>query len=380
MTTRVVILGAGFGGLELASRLSADVPGLVEVTLIDQADAFVFGFSKLDVMFGRSTLDQIRLPYSAIDKPSVRFVQETILSIDPVARTVRTTGGTHAADVLVVALGADLLPQRTEGFLECGYEFYSPEGAARVGELLPGFSGGDVVIGVLGGHFKCPPAPYECAFMLHDHLTRRGLRERSTIHLVTPMPRPIPASREASTAIIEGLDERGITHWHGAWLYRCDPQARVARLRDQRTVGFDLFLGIPKHVAPKVVVESGLTGEDGWIPVDPATLETPWPGVFAVGDITSATVPKAGLIAEGEATTVAEVIIHRLGAGPMPPPYPGLITCYVEMGDDLVGRVDVDFRSGPRPTSLFMPPSLEGVEQKREFASSRIRRWFGLDG
>src|SRR3954454_25036312 len=107
MTTRVLVLGAGFGGLELSTRLSEELGDDVDVTLIDESDAFVFGYSKLDVMFGRTTLDEVRLPYADIVKPGVRFVRETVTAIDPQARRVTTNEDTYEADVLVVALGAD---------------------------------------------------------------------------------------------------------------------------------------------------------------------------------------------------------------------------------------------------------------------------------
>jgi sulfide:quinone oxidoreductase len=375
--TRIVILGAGFGGLELSTRLSLELGDRAEVTLIDRSDAFVFGFHKLDVMVGTRTLDGVRLAYAGLAKPHVEFRQETVVAIDPARRHVVTDRGTYDADVLVVALGADLAPEQTPGLLECGHEFYSPAGAAAVCEVLPDFRGGAVVIGVLGGFFKCPPAPYEAAFMLHDHLVRRGLRDATTIHLVTPMPKPIPISEEVSAAILGLMDERGITHSHRAWVERLDPAARVVHLRDGAEVPFDLFLGVPVHVAPPVVVESGLTEEDGWIAVDPATMETRFPGVYAVGDVASVPVPRAGVIAEGEATTLADVLVHRLGAGPEPAPFHGRITCYMEMGEDTIGMVDVDFLSGPAPVAAFTPPSHEGAEAKRQFASVRRQRWFG---
>ena len=376
--TRIVILGAGFGGLELSTRLSLELGERAEVTLIDRSDAFVFGFHKLDVMVGTRTLDDVRLAYAGLDKPHVDFRQETVVAIDPAQRHVVTDRGSYDADVLVVALGADLAPELTPGLVECGHEFYSPAGAAAVREVLPDFRGGSVVIGVLGGFFKCPPAPYEAAFMLHDHLVRRGLRDATTIHLVTPMPAPIPISEEVSTAILGLLDERGITYSHRTWVERLDPAARVVHLRDGGEVPFDLFLGIPVHVAPPVVVESGMTEEDGWIAVDPTTMETRFPGVYAVGDVASVPVPRAGVIAEGEAATLAEVLVHRLGDGPEPAPFRGRITCYMEMGEDTIGMVDVDFLSGPAPVAAFTPPSREGAEAKRRFASVRRQRWFGL--
>jgi len=378
MPTRILILGAGFGGLELASRLSSELADTVEVTLIDQSDSFIFGFSKLDVMFGRRTMDEVRLPYRSIAKPSVEFRQETILSIDPERKRVVTDAGTHEADILVVALGADLAPGATPGLLEAGQEYYSHEGAVAARDLIAAFRGGAVVIAVLGGFFKCPPAPYETALMLHDDLTRRGLRGATSITLVTPMPKPIPISDEVSDAIVATLDERGIQSSHATWTERLDPVAKVAHLRDGRELPFDLFLAVPVHVAPPVVVESGLTEDDGWIAVDRATLATKWPDVYAVGDVASAPVPRAGVIAEGEASTVADVLLHRLGGGPAPAPFAGEVLCYVEMGDDTIGQVNVNFLSGPAPVALYRPPSLAGAEEKRQFAATRRARWFGL--
>lgn len=378
MSCRVLILGAGFGGLELASRLSREPTLDFEVTLIDKSDSFIFGFSKLDVMFGRRTIEEVQLPYRRISKRHVEFRQETVVSVDPEQRRVVTDGGTYETDVLVVALGADLAPGATPGLVETGHEFYTPEGAAALGGVLGRFQGGEIVIGVLGGFFKCPPAPYETAYLLHDHLTRRGIRGSASITLVTPMPKPIPISDEISDALVQMLDDRGIHHLHGAWTERLDPGTKVAHLRDGRELPFDEFLAVPVHVAPAVVVESGLTEDDGWIAVDKVTLATKWPGVYAVGDVASAPVPRAGVVAEGEASTVADVLIHKLGGGPPPAPFAGEVNCYIEMGDETIGRVNVNFLSGPAPVAAYRPPSPEGAEEKRRFAAERRSRWFGI--
>jgi len=258
---------------------------LVEVTLIDRSDAFVFGYTKLDVMVGARTLDQVRLPYRDIAKPGLRFRQESVVSIDPHARRVVTDGGSYEADVLVVALGADYDVAATPGLAEGGYEFYSPEGAARVAEVLQGFDRGAVVISVLGPLFKCPPAPNEAALMLHDLFVQRGVREDVTITLTTPLTSPIPVSPETSQAIEALLAERGIAHWPSSLVSRLDPAAKVAHLADGRMLAYDLFLGVPVHRAPTVVAESALA-EDGWIPVDRATFATRFPGVYAIGDVT----------------------------------------------------------------------------------------------
>ena len=167
---RVLILGAGFGGLELATILSEALAEEVDVVLIDKNDAFVFGYSKLDVMFGRMAPDDVRLPYREIAKPGVRFLQETITAIDPEARRVTTDAGIHEADVLSWRSAPTTTSTRRRGSPTAGNEFYSLAGAARLAELLPGFSRGRAVIGVCGAPFKCPPAPSEAALMLHDYL------------------------------------------------------------------------------------------------------------------------------------------------------------------------------------------------------------------
>ena len=159
MSTHVVILGAGFGGLELSSRLDEELGDRVRVTLIDQSDSFVFGFSKLDVMYGRQPLDQVQIQYGHIAKPSVDFRQETVVSIDPTLRRVVTDRADYDADILVVALGADLDPAATPGLLEGGYEFYSPGGADRVSAVLPTFESGVAVISVLGAVLQVSSGP-----------------------------------------------------------------------------------------------------------------------------------------------------------------------------------------------------------------------------
>ena len=223
--------------------------------------------------------------------------------------------------------------------MEGGVEFYSVEGAQRGFETLSSFDGGDVVIGILGPAFKCPPAAAETALMLHDELQKRGVRDRSTIRVVNPMGSPVPVSPDTSEALLAAFEERDIEFWPDSMVTSLDPATNVATLRDGRTVSYDLFLAVPVHVAPPVVVEAGLTGADGWIEVDPATFATRFPDVYAVGDVTSAPVPRAGVFAEGEAATVADVLIAQLTGGPAPGPYTGAAACYIEFGGDTVARV-----------------------------------------
>ena len=207
MKVRIVVLGAGFGGLELTTILSERIGDRINLTLIDRNDSFYFGFSKLDLMFGRKSAEAVKISYRNIVKPGVRFRQETITAIDPLTKRVTTRNGTYEADILVVALGADYNIDATPGLAEGGNEFYSFTGAERVGKLLPAFKKGHVIVGVTSTPFKCPPAPSETALLLHEYLTRRGVRHECKISLVIPFTLPIPPSLGTSKALLKAFAE-----------------------------------------------------------------------------------------------------------------------------------------------------------------------------
>ncbi len=372
---RILVLGAGFGGLELSATLSAALGPDADIIVMDQAPGFVFGFSKLDVMFGKRLPAQVFHPYQGIDKPGLRFVRTTIRAIDSQAKRVDTDAGSFTGDILVVALGADLDPAATPGLAEAGHEFYTTAGAFAVRDVLARFGGGQVIVGVTSTPFKCPPAPSETALLLHDYLTDRGLRADSAISLVTPLGTPIPPSPPASAALLTAFADRGIA-WHPDRLVdKLDPGRQVALLSDGTELPFDLFLGVPRHMVPAVVQESGLA-VDGWVPVDPLTLETDFPDVYAVGDVTSVGTPKAGVFAEGQALVVAYQIISRLCGTPGAITYGGQGTCYVEFGRSQVGRVSVTFLPGQAPSGDLDGPSELIAADKAAFGTSRIQRWF----
>ena len=373
---RVVVLGAGFGGLEFSTLLSETFGDGIDLTLIDKSDAFIFGYSKLDVMFGRTTLDAVRLPYRNFVKPGVRLLRQTVTAIDPVGLRVTTDGGTHEADFLIVALGAEYDMDATPGLAESN-EFYSAAGAERLRDVLPNFGRGKALIGVCGAPYKCPPAPSECALMLHDYLVNRGVREACDISFVLPLGSPVPPSPETSRALVAAFTERNIKFVPGRRVVSVDGARKVAILDDGTEMPFDLFLGVPKHRVPAVVLQSGMA-ENGWIPVNPRTLETKYPNVYAVGDGANTGTPKAGVFAEGAASAVASALTAKLRNGGKATEYKGFGTCYLEFGGGRIGKVEVDFFSGPTPTGTYYEPSVALREDKEKFGSSRRARWFGM--
>jgi sulfide:quinone oxidoreductase len=372
---RVLVLGAGFGGLEVASRLSAEAADRVDVTVIDQSEGFVFGFSKLDTLFGRRATTW-RTPYRDLARPAVTFRQERIVRIDAETKKVETTAGSYDADAIVIALGADLDVDATPGLADGGCEFYSVAGAERAATVVREFDRGHAVIAVAGTPYKCPPAPCEAALMLHDYLVERGRRAATEITVVSPLPAPVPPSPETSAAIHDAFTVRGITFRGGSRMSEVDGGRRTIRLDNGDQLAYDLLLGVPRHRPPDVVATLP-AGEDNWVHVDPFTLRTPYPDVFAIGDVADAPVPRAGVFAERAAAVVAEQILSMLD-GREVTPYDGYGACYIEFGGGRVARVEVTFmteqgvQGGP-----FTPPSVELAADKEEFGRSRIERWFG---
>jgi len=372
----VLILGAGFGGLELASRLSDSLADEVRVTLIDQNDGFTFGFSKLDILFGRSDAAAERIPFRELAKHGVEFHQERITVIDPATRHVTTDAGAYDADILVVALGADYDVAATPGFAEGGYEYYSIPGAERMRDALPAFTGGTILIGVLAQPYKCPPAPFEGAFLLHDQLVERGLRDKTEMRVIAPMSAPVPVTPQVSQRFLDELAARDIEYVGQKRVVELDPEAKEAVLDSGERLPYDLFIGIPVHRVPDVVRESGLA-ENGWVTVDQDNLMTPFPDVYAVGDVVALPMAKAGVFAENAAGVVADDIAAKLRGEPLGRRYEGEGNCYIEFGSGRVAQVVANFLGGPSPRAEIVGPNEALVADKETFASTRRARWFG---
>jgi sulfide:quinone oxidoreductase len=291
---------------------------------------------------------------------------------------VTTDAGDFAADIMVVALGAEVDPSATPGMAEGAVEFYTNAGAFAARDVLASFAGGHVIVGVASSPYKCPPAPSETALMVHDMLEERGVGGTSKVSLVMPLPAPIPPSPDASAALLTAFAERGIDFHPKTVIASIDAERKVAVTADGEEMPFDLFLAVPKHRVPQVVAESGMC-VDGWIPVDPYTLETRFPGVYAVGDVTSVGTPKAGVFSEGQAVVVGQRIIDAIRGRETEATYDGAAACYLEFGEHEVARVDIVFAPGQPPHGSLSGPSPALVADKMQFGGTRIRRWFGRD-
>ena len=235
-----------------------------------------------------------------------------------------------------------------------------------------------MLVSVLGQPFKCPPAPFEGSFLLHEHFTQRGIRDAVEMATTFPMARPVPVTGEVSQMFRDGLAARSIEELPEQLVTGIDPATRTAQLASGETLPYDLFVGIPIHRAPAALADSGLV-VNNWVPVDQSNLRTRFPGVYALGDVCSGprTVPKAGIFAEAAARVVADDIAATIAGAEPPAPYEGSGVCYAEFGGGLVSKVEVNFLRGDAPAAERNDPSREYAAEKDEFGAVRRARWFG---
>lgn len=377
-----VILGAGFGGLATATELRRRLGTGHEIVLVDHREHFLIGLRKLWALVGLGTLEEGRRSRRALNERALSWVRENVRQIDPVARRVITDTGSHEGDTLVVALGAEPRADLVPGLAAHGHNLYDVEAIPPLAEALAGLSRGRIAVVIAGGPYKCPPAPYECAMLLDDHLRSDGRRHAIDLVVTTFQPLLLPnAGEEGSRWLGEQLAARGITYATGRKV-REVREGEVAFV-DADALPADVIIVVPPHRPPAVVQEAGLTGTGDWVRVDPGTLSTGHEGVFAVGDVThiplanGLPLPKAGLFAERHGEHVAATIAARVRGEDPPPPFDGIGYCFIETGKTTATRVEGDFFARPEPAISIVGVSAEHAEEKRRFEAERLARWFG---
>jgi len=377
---RVLILGAGFGGIATAHRLKQELGNKVEVILVDRRPYFMVGFRKSWALVGESPLEVGQKPVDSLNRIGVDVRRATIEAIHPQEKSATMEGEKIQADALVVALGAELNPSAVPGFAEHAYNVYdpNPSGIPRAEKALNEFKGGRLVIGIFGAPYKCPPAPLEMAMLIHDKFKKTGVQ--ASIEVFTPQPVTLPILSQASCDSVDSrLSEIGIRTYGHHKALRVEANEVVF---EKRNIGFDLLLGVPPHRAPAVIRESGLTGESGWVEINPRTCETSFDGVYAIGDSTQIvlankkTLPKAGLFAELMGETVAERLVDEFNGKEPTAQFSGEGGCYFEVGNGEAMMIKGNFLAEPAPTVELTESSTEFYDQKVKFETDRWAKWF----
>jgi len=376
---RVLILGGGFGGIAAARRLKQKLDSNDEVILVDRRDYFMVGFRKTWALVGESPLEEGQRPLDCLSSLGIRVMHDPVTRINPAERTAWMSDQRISADALIVALGAELAPDLIPGLAQYAFNVYDPNDVPRAAQALIDFQGGKLIIGIFGVPYKCSPAPYEMALLISESLKRRGVK--ANIEAFTPQPMSLPIIGQVGCDLIESrLADQGITFLPNHKATAVEP-GEVVFANERRS--FDLLFGVPPHRPPAVVRESGLVGDSGWVSVNPRTLETPFAGVYAIGDVVQIAMadgkplPKAGVFAEAMGETVAERIAATFAGQEPETTFEGEGGCYLEVGAGQAMMVKGHFLAEPRPEVELTEASPQYLAEKRTFESQRLQTWFG---
>lgn len=362
----VLVLGGGIGGIVAAMRLRQLLQSVHRVILVEKETHHVFAPSFLWLMLGQRDAAEISRPLAALQKRGIELIQGTIEHIDPAARRVRVNGADLVGDYMIVALGAELAPETVPGLAEAGHNFYTLAGAESLRAALPKLSKGRIAVLVAAMPFKCPAAPNEAAMLLEHDCRRRGVRQDVQIDLYTPEPGPMPVAGPAiSAALRQMIEAKGIGYHPGHAVTGVITAGRRLAFANGAVADFDLLAYVPPHRAPQVVRDAGMCGESGWIPVDRGTLETRFPGIYAIGDVAGIMLtsigrplPKAGVLASNQAEVVAHNIAVAISGRGAIRQFSGEGQCFVETGDGRAGYGGGNFYADPAPQIELKPPSM----------------------
>lgn len=379
----VVVLGGGVGGLVTANELRRRLGTEHRIVLVDRNGSHIFWPSLLWLQVG------LRQPHSFIrelkklEDKGIEVIRGEVTAIDPATKAVEVNGKQVHGDYLVVSLGAELRPEQIPGLAEAGHNLYSLCGAEAIRDQRKGFTEGTLAVVVARTPFKCPAAPYEAAMLLDHDLRKRKVRRLVSVAVYTPEAGPMGvAGPEVSAGVRQLIEERDVAYYPDHQITAVDPTARTLSFANGSEARFDFLVYVPPHAAPSVVREAGLTGESGWVTVDRYTMETRFPGVYAIGDVTSIPLamglplPKAGVFAHHQGEAVAQSIAAQVAGRGQPGRYNGHGECFVEVGGAKAGFGRGNFYAEPRPTVKLYKAGRHWHAAKVLYERDWMRRWF----
>jgi sulfide:quinone oxidoreductase len=389
---RILILGAGFGGLTTANLLQKNLSLSSKehrISIADSKDYFIMGLVNLWILSGIRTLEDSKIALSRLENKGISYLNGKVTAIDPFSRTVTIKGTSTSKleyDYLVIALGAEFALENVKGFLENGgFNLYDAEQVPKLREKVLSLKKGRIAICITSLPYKCPPAPYEASLLINNILVKNGTRDSINIDIYTPTPIALPvAGSKVSQDVINLLNDRHI-NFHPLHKIKTVIDKEMIEFENGNKAKYDLLVAIPPHRVPEVIRNSNLIKEgQNWIKVDRFSLKTDYQNVFAVGDVNeikvneNVAIPKAGVFAEAQAKVVSQQIIDdiqnnrdKLSSSK----FDGKGFCFMEVGDKKAGYVSTDFYNEAGPVTLLEPPSKESYEKKLDFEKSKISEW-----
>lgn len=385
----ILILGAGSGGLVAANLLRRKLPREHRIVLIDQNPFHELSFNFLWYLVGTRAESKISKSLESLKTKGIDVFEASVERVSPANRSVDTDKGALEYDYLIVSLGAQLAPEAIDGFSEGAYNLYDLKGIMSLKDRIKDFTAGDVRILISSMPFKCPAAPYEASLLLDYFFRKNGVRDKINISVSTPEPQPMPTAGPVMGEALKGiLKERGIGFFPNRPINRIDNPAHELVFEHGGKDKYDLLIGVPAHKGPEILKNSGLTNESGWITVDPESLKTSYDNVFAIGDVTSISLPgrykedkplllpKAGVFAHYEADVVAHNIAAEIQGRSDRNTFDGRGFCFLELGYGKAAFAGGNFYTEPHPTLNLKNPNRRWHLGKVLFEKWWLWRWF----
>jgi sulfide:quinone oxidoreductase len=374
----IVILGGGFGGLAAANELRENLPQDVRITIIDKKDWFMMDLVKLWIINGTREFELSKRPLENVTKKGIEFVNEDILKIDPIGKSIRTKYRQFHYDFLIISLGVELAPEKIPGLKENSFILYDINDVPKIRDMLRQIKSGKIAIAITGLPYKCPPAPFEAALLIRSILEETGASDSVTMDFYSPTPITLPAGgAKVSEDIFQILKSKKIDFHGNHKTVSVEPN----KIKFENTeTSFDVLIAVPPHKAASVVVESGFAENGKFVEVD-KTCKTKYERVYAIGDVNqimvtnTIAVPKAGIFAESEGITVARNIISQIQNELEHAIFDGKGGCFLETGKGTAGYLQVDMFASPDPLTELKSPSTEYFSEKEKFEQERLKKW-----
>jgi sulfide:quinone oxidoreductase len=395
---RILILGAGFGGLTAANLLQKNLSSLspsaeYQISIIDQKDYFMMGLVNLWILSGKRTLKDSKIDLNRLENKGIRYLNDKVTGIDVISKTVTIGESSNLKieyDYLIIALGAEYSFEEVHGFLENGgFNLYHAEQVTNLRERILSLKHGRIAICITSIPYKCPPAPYETSLLINDILVKNGTRDSIDIDIYTPTPISLPVAGAKVSQDVTNLLYDNHINFHPLHKIKSVLNMEKIEFENGNLVNYDLLIGIPPHKVPKVIRDSGLiTQGQNWINVDKFSLRTDFENVFAIGDVTeikvneNVAIPKAGVFAEAQAKVVSQQIIDDIkndnNKHTSSRRFDGKGFCFMEVGNEKAGYIAADFYNEEGPLTLLEPPSDESYKKKLDFERSKVDEWLLL--
>ncbi|KRO29741.1 MAG: pyridine nucleotide-disulfide oxidoreductase [Nitrosopumilus sp. BACL13 MAG-121220-bin23] len=375
----VVILGGGFGGLSAANEIRNSLDSSkVKITIIDKKDWFMVGYAKLWIMNGTRTFENSIGSLNELPKKQINFIKDEIIEINYNNNFVKTNSEDISFDFLIISMGAVLAPEKIPGLVENGFNLYDHNQLDEIHQKLDKIESGKIAIVIMGMPYKCPPAPFEASLLVDSMLRKRGIRDSVQIDFYSPAPITLPAAGpEVSKKILDLVNSEKITFHNSKKIIRVESKKLIF---ENDEYSFDILLAIPPHIAPKVIYDSNLAKEPGFIPIN-RDCKTPHENIFAIGDVTSLVVtdsmavPKAGIFAEGEGIAVAKNIVLKLESKESSVLFDGKGGCFLESGRDTASIIEIDMFTDPKPSTRLTESTKDNLSKKLDFEKERLSKW-----